>query len=86
LDTALLGSATTVLQEIDGQAGGFDPVYNFNPQQDVLLLSGYDQAAAAASIADQYDSGGDSWLKLPDGTVIAFVGLDHLAASNVGYG
>jgi len=77
-----------VLQVIDGQAGGFDPVYNFNPADDILLLSGFgaNQTAAQAAIADQYDTGGDSWLKLPDGTVIAFVGLDHLSAGNVTYG
>ena len=85
LDTALLGTGSTVLQVIDGQAGGLDPVYNFNPAADMLLASGFDQAAAQAAISDQYDTGGDSWIKLPDGTVLAFVGLDHLSASNVTY-
>ncbi len=86
--TALCGSGTEALQIVNGQAGGFDAVYDFNPAKDMLLLSGFssEQAAAAASITNQYDVGGNSWLKLPDGTVIAFVGLSHLSAGNVTYG
>jgi hypothetical protein len=86
--TVLVGSGAEVLQVSDGQAGGFDPVLDFNPLQDFLLLSGFgaEQPAAAAAIADQYDTGGNSWVKLPDGTLLAFVGLSHLSASNVNYG
>ena len=86
--TALCGSGVEALQVVNGQAGGFDAVYDFNPAKDMLLLSGFsgEQAAAAASITHQYDVGGNSWLKLPDGTVIAFVGLSHLSAGNVTYG
>ncbi len=86
--TALCGSGAEALQVVNGQAGGFEAVYDFDPIKDMLLLSGFsaEQAAAAASVAHQYDVGGNSWLKLPDGTVIAFVGLSHLSAGNVTYG
>ena len=80
------GSASEVVQFINGQAGGIDFVEGFNPAADILLLSGYDRAAVVQSIAGQYDTGGDSWLKLSDGTVVAFVGLGHLSANNVAFG
>jgi Ca2+-binding RTX toxin-like protein len=88
MTTALAGTGSDVFQVTAGQAGGFDIVYNFNPALDMLQLDGFgsEQGAAQTAIADQYDAGGDSWVKLPDGTVLSFVGLSHLAASNVGYG
>jgi hypothetical protein len=84
-DTALLGSGSAVLNVIDGSDGGFDAINNFNPAADTLQLTGFDAAAAGAAIADQYQSGGDTWVKLPDGTALAFVGLDHLSSANVTY-
>jgi hypothetical protein len=86
--TVVLGSGMTVLQVTNGQAGGADWIYNFDPTQDLLLLNGFgnELTAAQASIGNQYDVGGDSWVKLPDGTVLAFVGLSHLSATNVSYG
>jgi hypothetical protein len=86
--TVLLGSGTDQVQVTNGQAGGFDVVLDFNASQDLLLLSGFaaEQTAAETSVANQYDTGGNSWLKLPDGTVLAFVGVSHLSASNVSYG
>ncbi len=88
MTTALAGTGSDVFQVTDGQAGGFDIVYNFNPASDMLLLSdfGSEESAAQTAIANQYDTGGDSWIKLPDGTLLAFVGLSHLSASNVSYG
>ena len=88
MTTALAGTGSDVFQVTDGQAGGFDIVYNFNPASDMLLLSdfGSEETAAQTAIANQYDTGGDSWIKLPDGTLLAFVGLSHLSASNVSYG
>jgi Ca2+-binding RTX toxin-like protein len=84
--TVLGGTAAELLQAIDGQGGGFDVVDGFDPLREMLLLTGFGVGPAEAAIADQYDNGGDTWLKLPDGTVIAFVGLSHLAAGNVSYG
>jgi len=86
--TVVDGTGANLLQVVNGQAGGFEAVYSFDASRDLLLLSGFDdeQAAAQASIADQYDTGGNSWVKLPDGTVIAFVGVSHFDASSVTYG
>jgi hypothetical protein len=77
------GSGSEVAQFVAGQAGGMDFLYGFNPAEDTLLLSGYGQTAADAAAAGQYDIGGNSWLKLSDGTVIAFVGLSHFSTSNL---
>jgi len=84
-DTALLGSGSAVLAVIDGSDGGFDAINNFNPADDTLELTGFDATAAAAAIANQYQSGGDTWVALPDGTALAFIGLDHLSSANVTY-
>jgi hypothetical protein len=84
-DTALLGTGSAVLQVIDGADGSFDAIDNFDPNLDTLQLTGFDPTAVAAAIAGQYESGGDTWIKLPDGTALAFVGLDHLSPGNVAY-
>jgi Ca2+-binding RTX toxin-like protein len=80
------GSGSAVVQLIDGQPHGIDFLYGFNPASDILLLTGYDQGASDQAVAQQYDTGGDSWLTLPDGTVVAFVGLSHFSANNVAFG
>ncbi len=80
--TVLAGSGSDVLDLVNGTGGGTDFVVGFNPAQDMLRLAGYG-ADATAAIAGQNDTGGNSWLSLSDGTVIAFVGLSHLSAANV---
>jgi Ca2+-binding RTX toxin-like protein len=84
--TVQTGSAAELLDFTSGQAGGLDFVEGFNPAADMLLLNGYDQPAVAQSVSGQYDTGGNSWLALPDGTVVAFLGLDHFSAGNLVFG
>jgi len=81
--TVQAGSASALIQFVSGEAGGLDFVENFDPAADMLALTGYTESAAEQSVASQYDSGGDSWLALPDGTVVAFLGLAHFSASNL---
>ncbi len=80
--TVLGGGGSELLDLVDGSGGGLDFVTGFNPAEDMVQFAGYG-AGAAAAVAAQNDSGGASWISLPDGTVIAFVGLAHLSAANV---
>ena len=80
--TVMAGSGAELLNVVSGAAGGTDFVTGFDPSHDMLQLSGY-SAAGTAAVAAQTDTGGAAWLTLPDGTVIAFVGLAHLSAANV---
>lgn len=84
--TVQSGSAAELLAFTNGQAGGLDFIEGFDPAADMLQLTGYDQTAAEQSVAGQYDTGGNSWLALPDGTVVAFLGLEHFSASNLTFG
>jgi len=83
--TVQAGSGAELFQAVDERGGGFDVIYGFDPAKDMLLLTGYGAEPAVANtvVADQYDIGGASWLKLSDNTIIAFVGLAHLNAGNV---
>jgi Ca2+-binding RTX toxin-like protein len=80
--TVVAGSGNTVIDASAGTAGGTDFIVGFDPAHDMLRLAGYGGGAASA-LAAQYDTQGNTWLSLPDGTVIGFVGLAHLSAANV---
>ncbi len=80
--TVVAGSGTDLINCVAGQTGGEDFITGFDPARDMLRLAGYG-AGAAAAVSGQYDIAGNSWLTLPDGTVVAFVGLAHLSAANV---
>ena len=68
---------------VAGMTGGEDFIAGFNPGRDMVRPAGYGAAGAAAAMAAQYDTQGNSCLKLPDGTIVAFVGLAHLSTANV---
>ena len=80
--TVVAGSGPELLNIVAGSAGGEDFVLGFDPSHDMVRLAGYG-AGAASALASQYDTGGNTWLSLADGTVVAFVGLGHLSAANV---
>ena len=80
--TVVLGSGAATVSATDGQAGGDAFITGFDPAKDILDLIGYGSGAATA-LASQYDGGGNSWITLPDGTVLAFLGVGHLGTGNV---
>jgi Ca2+-binding RTX toxin-like protein len=80
--TIVEGSGTTDLVVAAGWAGGAGFVFGFDPARDRLYLEGYG-AGAQAAVAQQYNTGGNSWIRMPDGTILAFVGLAHLDSANV---
>ena len=80
--TVVMGGGIELLNVVAGQMGGEDFISGFAPSHDMLRLAGYG-AGAAAAVAHQYDVGGNSWLTLPDGTILAFIGIGHLSTANV---
>lgn len=80
--TVLAGSGSELMNIVAGSVRGDNFIYGFNPSHDMVRLAGYG-AAATAAVAGQYDTGGNSWVTLSNGTVIAFVGLSHLSTANV---
>ncbi len=58
-----------------GHQGGTDIITDFN-SSDTFLLSGYGSNAAATAFADATVTGGNSFVKLSDGTSIEFLGIN----------
>jgi Ca2+-binding RTX toxin-like protein len=81
--TVVAGAGVELFNFVAGATGGADFILGFAPSHQMVRLAGYGAAAEQAALAGQYDTGGNAWLTLPDGTVVAFVGLSHLSAANV---
>jgi Ca2+-binding RTX toxin-like protein len=58
-----------------GHQGGTDIITDFN-SNDTFLLSGYGANAASTAFADATVTGGNSFVKLSDGTSIEFLGVN----------
>jgi Ca2+-binding RTX toxin-like protein len=69
------GSDVFVFGNTGGHTGGTDIITDFN-SSDTFILSGYGANAAATAFADATVTGGNSFVKLSDGTSIEFVGIN----------
>ena len=67
----------------NGGAGGTDVVFNFHAATDLVALGGFSAAQIAGALQSQTAVNGSAVLSLSDGTHITFVGLSHVAGSNV---
>jgi Ca2+-binding RTX toxin-like protein len=69
------GTDLFVFGDTSGHTGGTDIVTDFN-SNDTFLTAGYGSNAAATAFADATYSGGNSVVKLSDGTTITFDGIN----------
>jgi Ca2+-binding RTX toxin-like protein len=69
------GADVFVFGNTAGHTGGTDIITDFN-SSDTFLVSGYGSNAASTAFADATYSGGNSVVKLSDGTTITFDGIN----------
>ena len=76
------GTGNDVFFFINGQAGGTDTIFDFNPARDQLALQGYGAGAAQVALAGASVSNGSLTLTLPDDTRVTFTGVTSLNSSS----
>jgi hypothetical protein len=81
--TVVAGPGADHFEAASGQTGR-EAIFGFDPAQDSLLLAGYG-AAGPLAVADQSQQGGSTYLALPDGASLAFLGLPSLPGGAVSY-
>jgi len=77
----LAGGGVSVLDIVDGHAGGSLTVWDFDPSQDQLTLTGYGSGEASNAVANQSNSNGSTTLTLSDGTRITLVGVASVSGT-----
>jgi autotransporter passenger strand-loop-strand repeat protein len=68
------GSGQDVFGFVDGHAAGTETIFNFN-SNDTLAFGGY--GYSATNTPTETITNGNDLMTLSDGTVIAFIGIDH---------